>query len=91
MTHEELLTALRSVAGLTDVGHDPPNFHFRSRAFLHFHCGAEGTYADVRFGSDFEPVRASTPRERLELLARVHEHVERVEGSRKSRRRRPED
>lgn len=90
MTHDELVEALRAVEGLVDVGHDPPNFHFRSRPFLHFHFGDEGTYADVRFGGDFEPVRASTPRERLELLARVHEHVERVGASRKSRRGREE-
>ncbi len=34
MTHEQLLDALRAVEGLVDVGHDPPNFHVRSRPFL---------------------------------------------------------
>jgi hypothetical protein len=87
MTHEELVDALRAVDGLIDVGRDPPNFHFRSRPFLHFHLHDEGMYADVRFGNgDFEPVWASTPREREELLARVCDHVERLRGLKKSRR-----
>jgi hypothetical protein len=30
--------------------------------FLHFHNGPDRTYADVRFGGDFEPVTASTPK-----------------------------
>jgi hypothetical protein len=89
MSHEELVDALRAVDGLVDVGRDPPNFWFRSRAFLHFHENPEGTYADVRFGhGDFEPVWASTPHERLELLARVCDHLERLERSRKSGERR---
>jgi len=87
MTHEPLLDALRSVDGLIDVGRDPPNFHFRARPFLHFHIHDEGMYADVRFGNgDFEPVWASTPQEREELLARVCDHVERLQGLKKSRR-----
>lgn len=87
MTHEQLVEALRAVDGLVDVGHDPPNFHFRSRPFLHFHMHAEGMYADVRFGSgDFEPVWASTARERQELLARVCEHVEELQRAKKARR-----
>jgi len=63
MTHEQLLDALRALDGLVDVGHDPPNFHFRSRPFLHFHVHDDGMYADVRFGNgDFEPIWASTHR-----------------------------
>jgi hypothetical protein len=88
MTHDQLLDTLRAVDGLIDVGHDPPNFHFRSRPFLHFHVHDGATYADVRFGNgDFEPVWASTPQEREELLARVCDHVERLERLQKSRRR----
>jgi hypothetical protein len=80
MTHEQLLDALRAVDGLLDVGGDPPNFHFRSRPFLHFHMHEDGMYADVRFGNgDFEPIWASTPQEREELLARVSDHVERLQ------------
>jgi hypothetical protein len=89
MTHEELVGALRGIDGLVDIGIDPPNFHFRGRPFLHFHRNDEGTYADVRLGTgDFEPVWASTPRERLELLSRVADHVERLDRTRKSRDRR---
>lgn len=89
LTYEDLVNALRAVEGLVDVGQDPPNFHYRSRPFLHFHVDEQGAYADVRFGSGgFEPVRASTPRERQELLARVCDHIERIERSRKSNRRR---
>jgi hypothetical protein len=86
MSHDNLIVALRAIDGLRDVGKSHPNFHLRSRPFLHFHANAEGTYADVRFGSgDFEPVWASTPDERQQLLARVQEHVERIARSRKSK------
>jgi hypothetical protein len=89
MSHDDLVAALRAIDGLVDVGGDRPNLHFRSRPFLHFHDRAEGTYADVRFGQgDFEPVWASTPQERQELLARVWDHVERLGRSRKSSNRR---
>ena len=85
LSFEELVRALQEVDGLRDVGTSNPNFHFRSRPFLHFHEGPQGTYADVRFGTgDFEPVRASTPAERAALLAGVERHVERLERTRKS-------
>lgn len=84
MTHEQLIDALRALDGLVDVGRDPPNFHFRSQPFLHFHEHDDGTYADVSFGDgDFEPIWASSPQERLELLARVADHVERIQTSKK--------
>jgi hypothetical protein len=87
MSHLDLVAALRAIDGLVDVGIDPPNFQFRSRPFLHFHTSEDGVYADVRFGSgDFEPVWVSTPAERLELLARVTDHVERLGRSTKSDR-----
>jgi len=87
----QLLDALRSVDGLIDVGRDPPNFHFRSRPFLHFHMRGERMYADVRFGNgDFEPIWASTPPEREELLARVSDHVERLQSLKKAGRGRSE-
>ena len=89
MSHDDLVAALRAIAGLVDVGQDPPNFHFRSRPFLHFHVGSDGTYAHVRFGlSDFEAVWTATPRERMELLARVSDHVERLDRVRKTHRSR---
>jgi hypothetical protein len=85
MTHEQLVDALRAIDGLVDVGIDPPNFHFRSQPFLHFHRSDDGgTYADVRFGGgDFEPVWASNPGEREQLLARVIDHVEGLAQARK--------
>ena len=90
MSHDDLVAALRAIDGLHDVGSGGrPNFHFRSRPFMHFHVAAEGTYADVRFGGGgFEPVWASTPAERAELLARVQDHVMRIAGNRKSGRSR---
>jgi hypothetical protein len=89
MTHDDLVTALRAIDGLRDVGGgNNPNFHFRSRPFLHFHSDDDGTFADVRFGTgDFEPFPASTPDERAALLSEVELHVRRVERSRKARRR----
>jgi hypothetical protein len=89
MTHDELVEALRSIDGLVDHGGGSPNFHFRSRPFLHFHEDDRGTYADVRLGTaGFEPIRASTADERLALLASVIDHVERLAQTRKSDRRR---
>jgi hypothetical protein len=88
MSLVDLIAALRQIDGLRDVGSTQnPNFHFRSSPFLHFHHSAEGTYADVRFGTgDFEPVWASTSGEREQLLTRVVAHVRRVERTRKTRR-----
>jgi hypothetical protein len=86
MTHAELVLALRAIDGLVDVagGHgDRPNFHLRRKPFLHFHSDSDGNlYADVRLGggpaADFEPVWASTPMEREDLLRRVRKHVRRA-------------
>jgi hypothetical protein len=84
MTHLQLVEALRSIDDLVDVtkgNDDRPNFHFRHKPFLHFHSDPEAgdMYADVKFGggpaADFEPVWASTPSEREDLLRRVRKHV----------------
>ncbi|HEX3482075.1 MAG TPA: hypothetical protein VHT91_43975 [Kofleriaceae bacterium] len=79
------MDALRAIDGLVDVGLDRPNFQLRSKPFLHFHASDDGgTYADVRFGTgDFEPVWASNPGEREQLLARVIDHVEGLAQGRK--------
>jgi hypothetical protein len=53
MTSGELAASLRQVDGQRDKGKHPPNFHFRSKPFLHFHNGPDRTYADVRFGGGF--------------------------------------
>lgn len=87
MTHAELVDALRGIEGLEDVTggrDDQPNFHLRHKPFLHFHVdrGGGGIYADVKLGggptADFEPVWASTPAERIDLLQRVRKHVRRA-------------
>jgi hypothetical protein len=87
MTHGGLIDALRDIDGLVDVtggSGDRPNFHLRHKPFIHFHTGpdGDGTYADVKFGggplADFEPVWASTPAEREDLLGRVRRHVRRA-------------
>ncbi|HTL84642.1 MAG TPA: hypothetical protein VL856_05630 [Acidimicrobiia bacterium] len=86
-THDELVTALRELDGLEDVGNSRPNFHFRSRPFLHFHTGAQGIYADVKLGTpDFREIPVSTPEEREELLIRVKRHITRIDRTRKTRR-----
>jgi hypothetical protein len=87
MSHDDLVAALRRIDELHDVGNYQPNFHFRSRPFLHFHEGPQGVYADVRLGTeDFRPIPAATPAERAELLERVRRHIRHVTGARKSRR-----
>lgn len=87
MSHDDLVEALRSLAGLVEVGHGSANFHLRSTPFLHFHDHPNGMYADVRLGGgDFRPVWVSTPSERLELLALVHDHVEQLDRSTKRNR-----
>ena len=86
MTHAQLVEALRSIDGLVDVTggqDDRPNFHLRYKPFLHFHFDhGGGVYADVKVGggptADFEPVWASMPAEREELLRRVRKQVRRA-------------
>jgi hypothetical protein len=71
MTFDELAASLRQIGGQRDKGKHPPNFHFRSKPFLHFRNGPGRTYADVRFGGDFEPVTGSTPKQREVLLGQA--------------------
>lgn len=86
MTHEQLVDELRAIDGLVDVTggrSDRPNFQLRQKPYLHFHESSDGEiYADVKAGggpsADFEPVWASTPAEREELLRRVRKHVRNV-------------
>jgi hypothetical protein len=68
-TFDELVASLRQIDGQRDKGKHPPNFHFRSIPFLHFHNGPDRTYADVRFGGDFEPVTAYPARRTLICVA----------------------
>ena len=87
MSHAQLVEALRATDGIVDVtggAADRPNFHLRHKPFLHFHTdpASGGLYADVKLGggpaADFEPVWASTPAEREDLLRRVRKHVRRA-------------
>lgn len=66
---EPLLERLRSVPGLIEKS--PGVFYRRSKAFLHFHEDPSGLHADVRFGEEFERVRAETDTEREALVARI--------------------
>ncbi len=86
MTSGELAASLRQTGGQRDKGKHPPNFHFRSKPFLHFHNGPGRTCADVRFGGDFEPVTASTPKQREVLLEQVKAHVTAELASRQRKR-----
>jgi hypothetical protein len=85
-TFDELAASLRQIDGQRDKGKHPPNFHYRSKPFLHFHNGPDRTYADVRFGGDFEPVTASTPKHREVLLEQVKAHVTAELASRQRKR-----
>jgi hypothetical protein len=66
---EALLERLRAVPGL--VERKTGVFYRRSKAFLHFHEDPPGLHADVRFGEEFERVRAETDAEREALVARI--------------------
>jgi hypothetical protein len=88
MSHDDLVQALRAIDGLRDVGRSQPNLHFRSQPFLHFHIDSRGIFADVRLGTGgFEPVPCATSTQRAELLARVYDHVEHVQRTRKTARK----
>jgi hypothetical protein len=54
MTFDELVASLRQIDGQRDKGKHPPDFHFRSKPFLHFRNGPGRTFADIWFGGDFE-------------------------------------
>ena len=86
MTFDELAPSLRQIDGQRDKAKHPPNFHFRSKPFLRFHNGPGRTYADVRSGGDFEPVTASTPKQREVLLEQVKAHVTAELASRQRKR-----
>jgi hypothetical protein len=66
---EPLLELLRSVPGLVEKTRGV--FYRRSKAFLHFHEDPSGLHADVRFGEEFERVRAEADAERESLITRI--------------------
>jgi len=71
--------SLDSIAGLlSEVGSrteltekKPGIFYRKSKAFLHFHEGPAGMFADVKTGRGFERLPVNTPEQREELLARI--------------------
>jgi hypothetical protein len=67
---EPLLRQLRAYSSL--VERTPGSFYRKSKAFLHFHEDATGTYADVKLnGAEFTRMRVTTSKERAHLLALI--------------------
>ena len=66
---EPLLAELRRIEVLREKTRG--TFYRGSKAFLHFHEDPDGLFADVRFGTDFERMRVTTPDEQAQLLRRV--------------------
>jgi len=63
MQLEQLLARLRGLAGLTE--RKPGTFYRKSGAFLHFHEGDAGLFADVKLnGLEFKRMPVSTPHQR---------------------------
>jgi hypothetical protein len=70
MTLETLLEKLRVLPGLVEK--KPGIFYLKSKAYLHFHEDAAGTFADVRFdGDNFDRFAVNTRQEQDALLKRV--------------------
>lgn len=51
------------------------NFHYKSRAFLHFHPSEEGLQADVKIDGEWVRLPVTNPAERAALVARVRTYV----------------
>jgi hypothetical protein len=66
---EDLLTALRALAGLREKKRGV--FYRGSRAFLHFHEHGAELFADVRLSEDFERMPVTTAAQRRVLLSEV--------------------
>ena len=50
MTFDELVASLRQIDGQRDKGKHPPDFHFRSKPFLHFHLRRRPARPGLRGG-----------------------------------------
>jgi hypothetical protein len=69
-TIEPLLRQLRADSSL--VERTPGSFYRKSKAFLHFHEDATGTYADVKLnGAEFTRMRVTTSNEQAHLMALI--------------------
>ena len=67
---EPLLARLRGLPGLKETSRGV--FYRKGKAFLHFHEGLAGLFADARFeGAEFERIRVETEVEQAAILAMV--------------------
>jgi hypothetical protein len=67
---EHLLAAIREVSPLQE--RSPGTFYIRSSAFLHFHEGPAGLFADLKMGKDWRRFPVNTRAECKTLLQEVH-------------------
>ena len=51
-------------------------FYYKSKGFLHFHEDPAGVFADVKLGSDYVRMRATTREEQRALLGRIAEYLD---------------
>lgn len=70
----ELLTAIRTVTGLTEKKRGI--FYRKAQAYLHFHEDPTGLFADLRQGADWERFPVNTPHEQAQFLARLEAEKE---------------
>ena len=74
-TLEPMLRQLHKDSTL--VERTPGCFYRKSKAFLHFHEDASGTYADVKLnGENFIRIRVSTSQEQARFLALIADNPE---------------
>jgi len=67
-----LLRRLRQMPSL--VERTPGSFYRKSKAYLHFHEDASGTFADVKLdGAEFTRLRVTTLQEQAHLLSLIEE------------------
>ena len=71
---EPLLSEVRRYSAL--VERTPGSFYRKSKAYLHFHEDASGTFADIKLaGAEFTRLRATTPDEQAHLLSLIARHL----------------
>ncbi|MBM4381767.1 MAG: hypothetical protein FJ091_00220 [Deltaproteobacteria bacterium] len=66
-----LITELRKLEALREP--KPGTFYRGSQAFLHFHEDAAGDFADLKVAGEWQRSRATTQRERAQLLRSVRD------------------
>ncbi len=68
-----LLEKLRALPALREKR--PGVFYLESRAFLHFHEDPSGVFADVRLGTNFTRLPATSKAQQADLLDQIDEHL----------------